>query len=150
MAGPANTISRSCSVSWLNGTLVRTPMAPHTCFIKSHINDPHGSTAPSSMLFDSSGTKAERSTSLMIPVPEHVGHAPAALNARSSADGGCMSPPQNVQCIGSSAATFIVGWLRAPQCSHTCDPIRENRRRRLLSSSLIVPNVERTPGTDGR
>ncbi|MEO2314013.1 hypothetical protein ABG874_02655 [Bifidobacterium pseudocatenulatum] len=52
--------------------------------------------------------------------------------------------------MGSSAATFIVGALRAPQCSQTCEAQRENNRRRPLSNSVIVPNVERTPGTEGR
>ena len=52
--------------------------------------------------------------------------------------------------MGSPAATFSVGSLRAPQCGHTCEATRENRSRRLLSSSVIVPNVERIPGTVGR
>ncbi len=52
--------------------------------------------------------------------------------------------------MGSSAATFIVGALREPQRSQICEAQRENNRRRLLSNSVIVPNVERTPGTEGR
>ncbi|MGR4793337.1 hypothetical protein [Bifidobacterium adolescentis] len=61
-----------------------------------------------------------------------------------------MSRPQDAHRMGSSAATFIVGALRAPQCSQTCEAQRENNRRRPLSNSVIVPNVERTPGTEGR
>ncbi|WP_440200465.1 hypothetical protein [Bifidobacterium sp.] len=60
-----------------------------------------------------------------------------------------MSWLQDAHRIGNSAATFIVGRLRAPQCSQTCEAQRENNRRRLLSNSVIVPNVDRTPGTEG-
>ena len=102
------------------------------------------------MLFVSSGTSDSRSTVRTMPVPEQVGHAPAELNASCSADGGCMSRPQDTHRMGSSAGTFIVGALRAPQCSQTCEAQRENNRRRPLSNSVIVPNVERTPGTEGR
>jgi len=150
MAGPLNTMSRSSGVSSLNGTLVRTPIAPHTCFIRSHMSEPHGSTAPSSILFDSSGTRAARFTSRTMPVPEQVGQAPAELKASDSAPGAWNSLPQPAQVMGSPAATFSVDSLRAPQCGHTCEATRENRSRRLLSSSVIVPNVERMPGTVGR
>ncbi len=54
-AGPWKTMSRSSGVSSQNGTSVRTPIAPHTCFMRSHMSVPHGSTAPSSMVMDSSG-----------------------------------------------------------------------------------------------
>lgn len=103
----------------------------------------------SSMLLVSSGTREARSTIRTIPVPEQVGHAPAELNDSCSADGGCMSWLQDAHRIGNSAATFIVGRLRTPQCSQTCEAQRENNRRRLLSNSVIVPNVDRTPGTEG-
>ncbi len=46
---------------------------------------PHGATAPSSIVFDSSGTSVDSSTTRMTPVPPHVGQAPLLLNARSSA-----------------------------------------------------------------
>ena len=51
------------------------------------MSEPHGATAPSSMVFDSSGTSEARFTSRMTPVPEQVGHAPAELKARDSAPG---------------------------------------------------------------
>ena len=86
-AGPLKTMSRSLGVRSLNGTSVRTPIAPATCFIRSHINEPHGSTAPSSMLFDSSGTSAARFTLRTMPVPAQSGHAPAELKAKDSAPG---------------------------------------------------------------
>ena len=52
--------------------------------------------------------------------------------------------------MGCSVATARVGGTWAPQCGQAWDPQRLNSRRRLLSSSDIVPKVERTPGTAGR
>lgn len=42
------------------------------------------------------------------------------------------------------------GGTYVPQCGHAWLPTRENSRRRLFSSSVMVPNVLRTPGTLGR
>ena len=85
--GPLKTMPRSRGVSWLKGTFVRTPMAPQTCFMRSHIRLPQGLTAPSSMERVSSGTSAARFTVREMPVPPQVGQAPPLLKARSSAPG---------------------------------------------------------------
>ena len=149
-AGPLKTMSRSASVSSRNGTFVRTPMAPHTCFMRSHMSVPHTTTAPSSMVLLSSGTSAARFTVRAMPVPLQVGQAPSLLNASDSAPGPKNSLPQCGHEMGSSAATLRLGGTCSPQCGHMWLPTRENRRRRLFKSSLEVPNVERTPGTAGR
>lgn len=86
-AGPSKTISRSRSVSSLNGTSVRTPIARQTSAISDHIREFHGATAPSSIESDSSGTRVDLSTVQTAPVPSQVRHAPRLLNASSSADG---------------------------------------------------------------
>ena len=102
-AGPLNTMSRSLGVSWLNGTSVRTPISRATCFMRSHMSVPHGATAPSSMVSDSSGTSASVSTVRTTPVPSHSGHAPSPLKASSSALGPKNSTPQTGQmCIRDS------------------------------------------------
>ena len=149
-AGPLNTMSRSSGVSWQNGTSVRTPMAPQTCFIRSHMSEPHTTTAPSSMVLLSSGTSAARFTVRAMPVPLHVGQAPSLLKASCSAPGPKNSCPQWGHESASSAATFRLGGTCWPQWGHMWLPTRENRRRRLFRSSLDVPNVERTPRTAGR
>ena len=149
-AGPLNTMSRSAGESSQNGTSVRTPMAPHTCFMRSHISEPQTTTAPSSMVLLSSGTSAARFTVRAIPVPPQVGQAPSLLKASCSAPGPKNLPPQRGHEIASSAATFKLGGTCLPQCGHTWLPTREKRSRRLFNSSLEVPNVERTPGTAGR
>ena len=149
-AGPSNTIRRSSGVSSQNGTSVRTPMAPQTCFMRSHIRVPHTTTAPSSIVLLSSGTSAARLTVRTMPVPLQAGQAPPLLKARSSAFGPKNSRPHSGHAIGTSSATLNVGGTCAPQCGHMWLPTRENSRRRLLRSSLDVPKVERTPGTAGR
>ena len=102
-------MSRSSGVSSQNGTSVRTPMAPQTCFMRSHMRLPHGSTAPSSIEIDSSGTSAASFTRRTTPVPPQAGQAPVLLKARSSAPGPKNVFPQEGHVIGSSAATFMVG-----------------------------------------
>ena len=149
-AGPSKTISRSCWVSSQNGTSVRTPISRATCFMRSHISEPQGSTAPWSMLSDSSGTRAARFTVRTSPVPWQVGQAPPELNERSSAAGPKKLWPHAGQVKGCSAATARLGSQRAPQAGHTCDPTRENNRRRPFKSSDMVPKVLRGPGMAGR
>ena len=149
-AGPSKTMARSSGVSSQKGTLVRTPMAPQTCFMRSHMSEPHTTTAPSSMDLLSSGTSAARLTVRATPVPPQVGQAPPLLKASSSAPGPRNFCPHAGQVRGSSAATLRLGGTWAPQCGHTWLPTREKSRRRLLRSSLEVPKVERTPGTAGR
>ena len=102
-------MSRSSGVSSQNGTSVRTPMAPQTCFMRSHMRLPQGRTAPSSMEMDSSGTSEASLTTRTMPVPPQVGQAPALLNARSSAPGPKKEPPHPGQTIGWSVATDIEG-----------------------------------------
>ena len=149
-AGPWKTMSRSSGVSSQNGTLVRTPMAPQTCFMRSHMRLPQGSTAPSSMEMDSSGTSEASFTVRTTPVPSQVGHAPPLLNARSSAPGPKNFSPQAGQLMGWSVATAVEGGAYAPQCGQRWLATREKSRRRLLRSSDMVPKVLRTPGTAGR
>ena len=48
---------------------------------------PHTTTAPSSMVLDSSGTSVDSSTVRTMPVPWQVGQAPSLLKASSSAPG---------------------------------------------------------------
>ena len=127
--GPWNTISRSSGVSSRNGTSVRTPIALHTCFIRSHMSVPHGSTAPSSMEIDSSGTSAASSTVRTMPVPPHVWQAPPLLNAGSSAPGPKNSTPHSGQTRGRSSAMLGDGGTRWP-LGHTWLPTREKRSRR--------------------
>ena len=111
---------------------------------------PHGFTAPSSMEMVSSGTSVDLSTVRTMPVPPQVGQAPALLNARLSAPGPWNVVPQCGHVMGWSAATASVGGTWAPHVGHWWLPQRLNSRRRLLSSSDMVPKVERTPGTAGR
>ena len=80
-------MARSAGVRELNGTSVRTPIARHTSVMSDHIRLFHGATAPSSIVFDSSGTSVVRSTVMTVPVPPHRRHAPPLLNASSSAPG---------------------------------------------------------------
>ena len=87
-------MSRSSCVSRLNGTSVRTPHAPQTCFMRSHMRVPHGATAPSSMEIDSSGTSVDSSTTRVTPVPPQVGQAPSELNASCSAPRPSKAVPQ--------------------------------------------------------
>ena len=127
--GPWNTISRSSGVNSQNGTSVRTPIAPHTCFMRSHISVPHGSTAPSSMESDSSGTSDDSSTVRTMPVPPQVAQAPPLLKARSSAPGPKNCAPHTGQTRGSSNATLGEGGTRWP-LGHAWLPTRENSSRR--------------------
>ena len=131
------------------GTSVRTPMARQTSVISDHISEFHGATAPWSMVSPSSGTNVARSTSRICPVPWHRGQAPPPLKAKSSAPGGWKVAPQVGQTSGRSAATSSEGGTAWP-FGHRCSARRENIRRRLLSSSVPVPNVLRMPGTPGR
>ena len=108
-SGPLNTISRSASVSSRNGTFVRTPNSRTMSGCTLNPNVRHGTTAPSSMLSDSSGTRVASSTSRTMPVPWQRGQAPVELNAKSSAPGGIIRSPHSSQNIGDSAATAIVG-----------------------------------------
>ena len=61
---------------------------------------PQGSTAPSSMEMDSSGTSDASLTARTMPVPPQAGHAPVLLNARSSAPGPKNFSPQAGQVTG--------------------------------------------------
>lgn len=108
-AGPWNTMSRSFGVRSLNGTSVRTPIARATSFMIDHISVCHGSTAPSSIVRLSSGTRVDSSTVRTMPVPSQVGQAPRLLNARSSAPGAVTGAPHSGQTMGFSKATFMVG-----------------------------------------
>ena len=109
-SGPAKTISRSSCVNSLNGTSVRTPNSRTISGCTLQPNIRQGATAPSSMLRLWSGTMALSFTSRTIAVPEHLGHAPAELNASDSAPGGVTVLPQSGHFISTSAATFIDGF----------------------------------------
>ena len=69
-------MSFSRSVNSQKGTLVRTPISRHTSVISDHISVFHGTTAPSSMVRLSSGTRLAISTVRTTPVPPQVRHAP--------------------------------------------------------------------------
>ena len=148
-AGPWKTISRSSGVSSRNGTSVRTPIARQTSVISDHISEFHGATAPPSIVSDSSGTSAASLTARTTPTPPHVRHAPPLLNEKLSALGPSNSAPHSGQTIFPIAAVSIDGGQICP-FGHLWLPSRENMSRRLLSSSVIVPKVLRTPGTAGR
>ena len=148
-SGPARTICFSSSVSSRQGTSVRTPNSRAICGCTLNPNICHGTTVPSSMLRPGSRISVASSTSRTVPVPSQVRHAPAELNARSSAPGAKNSAPHSGQRIDSSAATFRVGafgW----SFGHSCTASRENIRRTTFNISVAVPKVERTPGTPGR
>ena len=139
----------SSGVRSRKGTSVRTPMARQTSVISDHMREFQGATAPWSMVRLSSGTRAARSTVRIWPVPWQRGQAPPLLKARSSAPGGWKVTPHVGQTSGRSAATSSEGgtaWPLGQQCSAR----RENIKRRLLSSSVPVPKVERMPGMPGR
>ena len=102
-------MSRSSGVSSENGTSRRTPISPHTCFMRSHIRLPQGSTAPSLMVLLSSGTSAASFTRRTVPVPPQVVQAPPLLKASSSAPGPKKVFPQVAHVIGCSAATDMEG-----------------------------------------
>ena len=76
----------SSLVRSLNGISVLTPSSLATMCMDDNPNIVHGFTAPSSSVRVSSGTSFVMSTSLVMPVPEHSGHAPSLLNEYSSAD----------------------------------------------------------------
>ena len=139
----------SASVSSENGTSVRTPIARQTSVISDHISEFHGATAPSSIDRRSSGTSVARSTARTTPVPPQARQAPWPLNASSSADGAKKAAPHSGQVSSRPAATASVGGRKWPFGQRWLAS-RENIRRRLLSSSVPVPNVLRTPGTPGR
>ena len=128
---------------------VRTPIALQTSVISDHISEFHGATAPPSIERESSGTSESMFTFRTIPVPPHVGHAPVELNEKSSAHGGSNSAPHSGHISGLPAATFTDGGTKCP-LGQTWLPRRENISRRLLESSVSVPNVLLTLGTDGR
>ena len=69
-------------------------MAPYICFIRSHMSEPHTTTAPSSIVLLLSGTRAARFTVRAMPIPLQVGHAPSLLKASYSAPGPKNSVPQ--------------------------------------------------------
>ena len=69
---------------------------------------PQGLTAPSSIVSDSSGTSAARSTSRTMPVPAQVGHAPPELNASSSALGAQKVSPHSGHVSARPAATLML------------------------------------------
>ena len=148
-SGPSRTMSLSQSSRARHGTSVRTPNSRAMSGCTFQPNMFHGLTAPSSRVLDVSGTSASSSTSRTIPVPSQTGQAPSELNASASAPGATTSAPHTGQKNGTSAATSIVGGTRWP-FGHTCEARRENTKRSTLSSSVDVPNVERTPGTPGR
>ena len=75
---------------------------------------PHGATAPSLIVSDSSGTSASRSTWRSTPVPWQVGHAPSELKAICSAPRPKNSSPQTGQTKGTSSATFMPGPTSCP------------------------------------
>ena len=77
----------SASVRSLKGTSVRTPISLHTSFIRDHIREFHGATAPWSMVRESSGTRVLLSTVRTTPVPPQVRQAPWLLNDSPSAEG---------------------------------------------------------------
>ena len=108
-AGPWYTISFSSGVRSRNGTSVRTPISRAMSFIRDHISEPQGATAPWSMVSESSGTSVDSSTVRMIPVPEQVRQAPSLLKASCSAPGAYTLSPQTGQNMGCSAATSRVG-----------------------------------------
>ena len=142
-------MSFSRAVKSRNGTSVRTPIARQTSVISDHISEFHGATAPSSIVSDSSGTSVSRSTVRTFPVPPQRRQAPRLLKDNSSADGAKKRAPQTGQTSSRSAATSSVGSSRCP-FGQLCAASRENISRRLLSSSVPVPKVERMPGTPGR
>ncbi len=78
-----------------------------------------------------------------------VGQAPWELNASSSAEGGANSAPQMGQTKSFPAATAREGGTVCPLGQRWLAN-REYISRRLFSSSVPVPNVERMPGTAGR
>ena len=102
------------------------------------------------MVLLSSGTSAALFTRRTVPVPPQVGQAPLLLKASSSAPGPKKVFPQVAHVIGCSAATDMEGGAYVPQYGHGWLPTRLNSRRRLFSSSDMVPKVLRTPGTLGR
>ena len=102
-------MARSSSESALNGTSVRTPIARQTSVISDHISVFHGTTAPSSIESDSSGTRVARSTVRTMPVPPQVEQAPWLLKASASAPGGKKRTPHAGQVSARPAATSSVG-----------------------------------------
>ena len=90
---------------------------------------PQGSTAPSSMEMDSSGTSEASSTVRTMPVPPQVLQAPALLKARSSAPGPMNSTPQTGQRVMRPSATSMLGSTRCP-LGQTWLPRREKRSLR--------------------
>ena len=147
--GPSYTMAFSSSVRSRKGTSVRTPIARTTSVISDHIRLFQGATAPSSMVRLSSGTRVDRSTVRTVPVPPQHAQAPAELKASSSAPITLTYSPQTGQCTSFSAAQSRV-WGTSCPFGHLYTDRRENISRRLFSSSVEVPNVERMPGTPGR
>ena len=147
-SGPLYTMSLSSSVRSLNGTSTRTPRDSATLYIQLMPNMFQDSTAPWPRVLSQSGTSLETSTSLTMPVPEHLGQAPSLLNASDSALGPSKEAPHSGQTSAFPAATSVDGGRRCPFGQRWL-PSLENIRRRWFSSSDIVPNVLLTPGTAG-
>ena len=96
-SGPARTMSRSQSSRSRQGTSVRTPNSRAMSGCTFQPNMFQGLTAPSSRVFEVSGTRASSSTSRTIPVPSQAGQAPSELKASASAPGGSTSAPHSGQ-----------------------------------------------------
>ena len=104
----------SSSLRSRKGTFVRTPISRATSFMSFHMREPHGETAPWSMVSDSSGTRAARSTTRWTPVPSHTGQAPVELKAISSAPSPWKDSPHWGHTSGTSRATLREGGTRCP------------------------------------
>ena len=141
-------MSLSSSVRSLKGTSTRTPRDSATLYIQLIPNMFQDSTAPCPRVLFQSGTSFHMSTSLTIPVPEHLGHAPSLLNAMDSALGPSNSAPHSGQTSILPAATSMEGGCMWPFGQRWL-PSLENIRRRWFRSSDIVPKVLLTPGTVG-
>lgn len=74
-------------------------------FMSDHMSVPQTTTAPSSIVLESSGTSVASFTVWTIPVPPQVLQAPVLLKASSSAPGPWNCPPQAGQVISCMAAT---------------------------------------------
>ena len=108
-SGPLNTISRSASVRLRNGTFVRTPNSRTISGCTLNPNVRQGTTAPSSIVSDSSGTSVASSTSRTMPVPWQRRQAPVELNARSSAPGPMNATPHSGHTVSAPVATSSEG-----------------------------------------
>ena len=88
-----------------------------------------------------------------LPMPVQVGHAPAGLlnekcampNSGTSAphDGHGYRLPVSSSSASSSGLMSNVGGISAPHRGHGRWPMRANRTRRYVKTSVAVPTVER-------